>query len=123
MVVARSAAEIPVVVPRRASTVTVNAVPCASAPCATIGGRCSASQRSPGRATQSDAARVAEDEGDRLGGGLLGGEDQVALVLAVGVVHDDDRLPARDPRNPSSTPASVMVGLLTSTKTGSARRR
>ena len=36
-----------------------------------------------------DAAGVLDHEGDALGGGFLGGEDEVALVFAVGVVGDD----------------------------------
>src|SRR5690606_4206800 len=36
------------------------------------------------------AAGVADGERQQLGGGVLGGEDDVALVLAVGVVGDDD---------------------------------
>src|ERR1019366_1721124 len=43
-----------------------------------------------------DAAGVAQEEGDRLGRDLLGGEDKVALVLAVRVVDDDYGAPAGD---------------------------
>ena len=46
-VVARSAAEMPVVVPCPASTETVNAVRCDSVLSATISGSCSSSRRSP----------------------------------------------------------------------------
>ena len=42
------------------------------------------------------AAGVADHEGDPLGGDLLGGNDEVALVLPVGVVDDDDELPPGD---------------------------
>ena len=42
------------------------------------------------------AGGVADHERDQFGRGLLGGEDQVALVLAVLVVDDDDRLARRD---------------------------
>src|SRR5262249_43608185 len=41
-------------------------------------------------------ARVAHHERHRLRRGLLSRDDQVALVLAVGVVHDDDGLTAGD---------------------------
>src|SRR5581483_6693967 len=41
-------------------------------------------------------AGVADHEGDALGGDLLGGDDEVALVLPVGVVDDDDELPPGD---------------------------
>ena len=41
-----------------------------------------------------DAGGVADDEGELLGRGMGGGEDQVALVLAVVVVGDDDDLAA-----------------------------
>lgn len=41
-----------------------------------------------GRADQP--AALAHHEGDDLGRGLLGGDDEVALVLTVLVVHDDD---------------------------------
>ena len=40
------------------------------------------------------ARGVADHEGDQFRGGFLGGEDEVALVLAVLVVDDDDG-PAR----------------------------
>ena len=39
-----------------------------------------------------DAAGVADHEGDLLRLRLLGGHDQVALVLAILVVDDDDQL-------------------------------
>src|SRR4029077_6386738 len=42
------------------------------------------------------AAGVADHERHGLGGGLLGGHDEVALVLPVGVVDDHDQLPAGD---------------------------
>ena len=38
------------------------------------------------------ARRVAQEEGDPLGRGVLGGDDEVALVLPAGVVDDDDDL-------------------------------
>ena len=42
---------------------------------------------------------VGEEEGDLLGGDRVGGHDQVALVLAVLVVDDDDDLAAPDRRD------------------------
>src|SRR5690606_678368 len=42
------------------------------------------------------AAALAHHEGDDLGGGHLGRDDEVALVLAVLVVDDDDRPAGRD---------------------------
>ncbi len=42
------------------------------------------------------AAALAHHEGDDLGGDLLGGDDEVALVLAVLVVDDDHRPAGRD---------------------------
>ncbi|CAM5344126.1 hypothetical protein SVIOM74S_08567 [Streptomyces violarus] len=42
------------------------------------------------------AAALAHHEGDDLGGRLLGGDDEVALVLAVLVVDDHDRAAGRD---------------------------
>ena len=43
-----------------------------------------------------EAAAELGHEVDRLGRGLLGGHDQVALVFAIGVVDDDDHFAARD---------------------------
>ena len=42
------------------------------------------------------ARRVAHHEGDELRSGLLGGEDEIALVLAILVVDDDDGLARSD---------------------------
>ena len=42
------------------------------------------------------ARRVAHHERDEFWGGLLGGEDEVSLVLAVLVVDDDDGLTRGD---------------------------
>ena len=46
------------------------------------------------------APGVRGHEIDHLGGDLLRGADQVALVLAVLVVRDDDELPRPDVRDP-----------------------
>ena len=56
----------------------------------------------PGRHRQAhDPAAVGDHEVHRLGGRLLGGDDEVAFVLAVGVVDDDDDLAVADrPRAP-----------------------
>ena len=45
------------------------------------------------------AGGVADHEGDQFRGGFLGGEDEVALVLAVLVVDDDDGPPRCDVGN------------------------
>ena len=101
-VAARSAAEMPVVVRPRASIETVKAVPKFEVFSSTIGGSSSSSQRSSVRARQIEPAPLAGHEVDRLGRDLLGREHEVALVLAVLVVHDDDELPG----------AKVFAGLL-----------
>ena len=93
---ARSAAETPVVVPCRASTVSVNAVPMASLPSSLISGSSRRSRRSRSMRDADDARAVAHHEGERLGRRRLGGADEVALVLAVLVVDDDDHLAAAD---------------------------
>ena len=75
-----------------------------------LGPRCWPSPSAAGRAASTrsgvsgdaDQARgVGQEEGDLLGRGGLGRHDQVALVLAVLVVDDDDDLaPCRWPRSP-----------------------
>ncbi len=45
------------------------------------------------------SAAFGHGEGDQFGGGALGGEDEVALVLATLVVDDDDRPAGRDLRD------------------------
>src|SRR5262249_49768249 len=49
-----------------------------------------------GQRHADEARRVPDHEGQQLGRRLLGREDQVALVLPVLVVDDDDRLAPRD---------------------------
>ncbi len=93
---ARSAAEIPVVMPSRASTETVYAVFFRSWLVWYIGGSSSRSQSSPVSGTQTHPAGVPDRERQQLRRRLLGGEDQVAFVLPVGVVDDDDRASGRD---------------------------
>ena len=52
-----------------------------------------------GQPDADDAGGVTDEERDRLGRGRVGGHDQVALVLAVLVVGDDDDLAAGDRRD------------------------
>ena len=90
MVCARSAAEMPVVTPSRASTETVKAV-CRRASLWLHHRRQVELVEPARRERQADeAAAVLGHEVDRLGGDELGGHGQVALVLAVLVVADDD---------------------------------
>ena len=90
----RSSAEMPVVRPWRKSTETVKAVPSGASLSATIGCELQPTRILARQRRADDAAGVADDEGDLLGRGVDGGEDQVALVLAVVVVGDDDDLAA-----------------------------
>ena len=96
IVCARSAAEIPVVTPSRASTETVKAVCSGASFLAAIRLRPSSSQRSPVSVRQIRPAPLLGHEVDRLRGRELGRHRQVALVLAVLVVADDDHPPAAD---------------------------
>ena len=92
-VLARSAAEMPVVTPVRASTETVNGVP-NSEPLScgfTIIGMPSSSMRSAGHRDADQAAAVLGHEVDAVGGDELGRDDEVAFVLAALVVDDDDK--------------------------------
>ena len=97
----RSGAEIPVVIPSRASIETVNAVP--------YGVSFSVRHRAEpelvaallGQAEADEPAPVRGHEVDRLGGGELRRDREVAFVLAVGGVDDDDELAVRGcPRSP-----------------------
>ena len=90
MVCARSAAEMPVVTPSRASTDTVKAVCRRASLWLVIGGRSSSPQRCGGEREADEAAALLGHEVDLLGGGELGRHREVALVLAVLVVADDD---------------------------------
>ena len=81
---------------RLASIVTVKAVCSGASFLAAIRLRPSASQRSAVSARQIRPARLLGHEVDRLRRGELGGHRQVALVLAVLVVADDDHPPAAD---------------------------
>ena len=62
-------------------------------------GRSSASARSGSTGTQMHPGGVLQEERHRLGRHVLGGHDEVALVLAVLVVDDDDHRPRRDRRD------------------------
>ena len=86
----------PVVVPCAASTDTVNAVRCASVFSADHQRQLQLVEPLALDRQADHAARVADHERHRLGRDLLGRHDEVALVLAVLVVDDDDDLAARD---------------------------
>ena len=90
MVSARSRAEMPVVIPWRASMLTVNAVCAASRLSAVIIGSPSWRHALLGQRQADEAAPVAGHEVDRLGRDQVGGHRQVALVLAILVVDQDD---------------------------------
>ena len=84
------------VTPSAASIVTVNAVCSGASFFAGIRCRPSSSQRSGVSARQIRPARLLGHEVDRLGRRELRREHQVALVLAVLAVADDDHPPAAD---------------------------
>ena len=75
---------------------TVNAVRCDSVLCSTISGHVELVEPLPGERHADHARRVAHEERDLLGRGVLGRHDEVALVLAVLVVDDDDDLAPAD---------------------------
>ena len=111
---ARSYAEVPVVTPRLASTVTVKAVPIGAVLSATIMLMRSSSRRSPGHGNADQAAPVLGHEVDGLGRHSVGRHDEIALVLPVLVVDDDDHLALadlvdrlRDRREPGSAPSPL----------------
>ncbi len=93
MVRARSAELTPVVMPSRASTVTVKGVPKALRLSSTIGPSSSRAASSGPMARQRKPARAVDQEGDGLRGGVLGRHAEVPLVLAVLIVHHDDEVP------------------------------
>ena len=103
----RSAAEMPVVVPSFASTETVNAVRCYSVFSVPDDHQRELQLVEPLALHRQadDAARVADHERHLLGRHLLGRDDEVALVLAVLVVDDDDELAA--PRSASIAASTV----------------
>ena len=92
---ARSAAEMPVVTPSAASMETVNLVPKPEP----LRGAISGSEQLAafaGHGHADQAAGEARHEIDVLGGHALGGDNDVALVLAVLVIHEDDHLAGAD---------------------------
>ena len=92
IVCARSAAEMPVVTPSRASIETVNAVCRRASLRSVIGGRLSSAQRCGVSVRQMRPRPYFGHEVDLLGRRELGRHREVALVLAVLVVTDDDHL-------------------------------
>ena len=95
-VLVRCSAEMPVVSPCRTSTETVKAVPSGASLAATIGAQVQAARIIGRHRRADDAAAIADDEGHLLGGAEGCRADEVALVLAVVVVGDDDERPATD---------------------------
>ena len=93
---ARSCAEIPVEIPSRASIDTVNAVPYGVSLWSVIIFRPSASTRSPVRQRQMSPRPSFAMNAIASGCRELGRDREVALVLAVGGVDDDDHLPLAD---------------------------
>ena len=111
MVAARSAAEMPVVVLPRASIETVNAVPNDEVFSAHHGRQVELVAALFGQRQADQPAPEAGHEVDRLGSHLLGGDREVALVLAVLVVHQDDHpAAAGTPPSPASTVANDGSG-------------
>ena len=93
---ARSCAEIPVETPSRASIETVNAVPSGVSLWSVIGRRLELVAALRRQAEADQPAPVRRHERDRLRRDELRRDRQVALVLAVGVVDDDDEAPRAD---------------------------
>ena len=93
---ARSAAEMPVETPSRASIETVNAVPNCASFWSVIWRSPSSSQRSGVRQRQIRPRPWVAMKLTASGRHELGGDRQVALVLAVLVVHDDDEAARAD---------------------------
>ena len=90
MVWARSAAEMPVVTPSRASMVSVKAVPKREVLSWVMGAEAEVVGALLGEGEADEAAAVAGHEVDGFGGDELGGEREVAFVFAVFVVDDDN---------------------------------
>ena len=95
-VLVRSSAEIPVVSPWRTSTDTVNAVPSGASLSATMGSRCRrrASSGASGAQTMPEVWRMM----NAIFSGVhrLRGDKQIAFVLAIVIIGDDDDLAARE---------------------------
>ena len=90
MVRQRSKAEVPVSMPVRASNLTVKAVPMRLVLTDVCGSRCRRSHISLDMARQRMPRPWREHEVDGFRRRLLGGDDEVALVLAVFVIDEDD---------------------------------
>jgi hypothetical protein len=93
---ARSAAEMPVVTPSAASIETVKAVPILVPLRATMGGSCRRSQRSRVRVRQIRPRPKRAMKLIGFGRDVVGGQDQVALVLAVFLVDQDHHAAGAD---------------------------
>ena len=85
-----SCADTPVPVPT-ASTVTVKAVPWESVLSLTMSGSLSDSARAALMGAQTMPVLCRTRKAIVSGGHQLGGHDQIALVLTVGVIDDDDQ--------------------------------
>ena len=96
MVSARSAALMPVVMPRAASTLTWKSVRKLSRFCRTMRSMPSCCSRSAVVGTQIRPRPYLAMKFTAAGVTNCAGHDQVAFVLAVGVVHDDDHFAAAD---------------------------
>ena len=90
IVFARSAAEMPVVTPSRASIEMVNAVPMLDVLSCVCGGKLELVAAVFGQRQTDQAAAVDRHEIDDLRRHLLGRTDEIALILAVFVIDDDD---------------------------------
>ena len=96
MVRARSEAEMPVVTPSRASIETVKAVCMRASLVRDIEGKAELLDALAGQRQADQAAAVARHEVDRLRRRHLRRDDQVALVLAILVVDQDDHAAVAD---------------------------
>ena len=105
---ARSKAEVPVVMPVRASIGRERRAHAAGVRRRPGGSRWSRSQMAADIARQTMPQPLRDHEVDRLGRDLLGGDDQVALVLAVLVIDQDDHAPV----------AQLLEGLLDGAERG-----
>ena len=90
MVLARSAAEIPVVIPIAASMETVKAVPNGEVFSDTIMDNAQVPDTFFGQRKADQTAAMSRHEIDRLWSHFLGGHAQVAFILAIFVIHQDD---------------------------------
>ena len=93
---ARSAAEMPVVTPSRASMLSVKAVPKREVFSCDIRRQAQVVGALLGEGQADEAAAVAGHEVDGFGSDIFGGQREVAFVFAVFVVHDDDHAAGLD---------------------------